>query len=324
MPLTNNTNVPLYIAAYLAYDDYDYDNRPNCYSATTLIKNVRKTVLASRVNNYELDIMDVFKSRIGQATHAALEGIWSDPVKRNYALRVLGYSAEQIESIVINPETHDPSKIAVYVERRREREIDGYIIRGKFDFCAEGILRDLKTTTTFTYTKQNKLDDYRLQLSIYRWLNQDIITEDYAYIDYFFTDWKAGLAKSSKNNYPAQPHVEQKIKLLSLADTEDFIRTRIKEIKKYLNKEDRHIPLCSAVDLWQDPPSYKYYSKETNVKCQGTFDSYVEAYNMLNSKGIGVVKVVESKAKACKWCKASAICEQRKNLESMGLYDNED
>lgn len=313
MPLTNNNNVPLYIAAYLAYDDYDYDSRSNVISATTLIKNTKKIVMSDRVKNYALDITDIIKARVGQSIHGAVESVWTDSEKRVEALTKLGYSKAVIDSITINPSVVSDNMLPVYLEQRLERELDGYIIRGKFDFCAEGILRDTKTTSTYTYTKQTKLDDYILQLSIYKWLAPNMVTEDYGYIDYIFTDWKASLAKVSKD-YPQYPHYEQKIPLMSLADTEDYIRNKLREIKKYSLLPEENIPVCSSEDLWQEPTKYKYFSKETNTKASKTFTSFREANAYLNEKGKGVIKTITGKAKACSYCKAYDICKQRELL----------
>ena len=41
-PVTNNTNLPLSIAVWLACDDYDYNNDPYTISATTLLKPLKQ------------------------------------------------------------------------------------------------------------------------------------------------------------------------------------------------------------------------------------------------------------------------------------------
>ena len=44
-----------------------------------------------------------------------------------------------------------------------------------------------------TYQNQSKDREYRLQGSMYRWLNPKIITKDVFNINYIFTDFNAGL-----------------------------------------------------------------------------------------------------------------------------------
>jgi len=83
--LTNNTNVPLSMALWLADDDYDYDDDPNVISATTLLKPMKAIVLARQ--NADLvktgDIVSVAASRIGTAMHDAIERTWRKKASSN-------------------------------------------------------------------------------------------------------------------------------------------------------------------------------------------------------------------------------------------------
>lgn len=73
---------------------------------------------------------------------------------------------------------------------------------GKFDIVTEGLLQDVKSTSTYTWVKGGRDEEHRLQGSMYRWLHDDKITEDVIRINYIFTDWMKALA-TSQENYPA-------------------------------------------------------------------------------------------------------------------------
>ena len=66
---SNEANVDLIMAAYLATDNYDY--QPNSISATSLLKPIRQHVLSKRVPETEktTDVTKVIKSRIGTSVH---------------------------------------------------------------------------------------------------------------------------------------------------------------------------------------------------------------------------------------------------------------
>ena len=46
---TNNADIDLSVAVWLAHDDYDYVTKPNYISVTTLIKPIRQIILRGRV-----------------------------------------------------------------------------------------------------------------------------------------------------------------------------------------------------------------------------------------------------------------------------------
>jgi hypothetical protein len=84
----------------------------------------------------------------------------------------LGYPQDIIDRVIVNPTPEDlkPDSIPVYMELRSFKEIDGVRVSGKFDFVAEGKVEDFKSTSTFAWKSGDKVEDYRLQGSIYRWL----------------------------------------------------------------------------------------------------------------------------------------------------------
>lgn len=315
---TNLTNVPLSVAVYLAMDFYDYV--PDTVSATALLRPVRQRILAARVpaDQQPTDILNVIKSRIGTSIHDGVEKVW---VGGHYqqAMKSLGYPQDLIDRVVVNPEGKLPADaIPVYLEKRSFKSIDGVTICGKFDFVANGGLEDFKSTSTFTWVKGTKEADYKIQGSIYRWLNQDIITQDYITIQFFFTDFMQ--AKASDPNYPNRQVESLRVPLMSIADTETYIRSRIALFNQYRDSDDVDIPECDDKELWRKEAVFKYYKNPSNTKrSTKNFDTSYEAHERLTKDGsVGLVKEVPGQVIACKYCAAFPICNQKDHLIATG------
>lgn len=344
MKFTNEHDIGLSQAVFLAHDEYDYDPRPNAVSATGMLKSTRQAILSRRAEAkiQTMDISQLVAASLGTAVHDSVEKAWSHG---NYkrALKKLGYPQKKIDRVVVNhgylqdPKTNkwykDPNAkpmaddaIPVYMEIRSEKQIDDMIITGKYDFVGNGVLEDHKTTGVFTYIKNTKSEDYKLQGSIYRWLNPDIITEDYMVINYVFTDWsKLRYMIEKDQGYPPFKMMSVRYTLLSLEETETYIRSRIKDFKDNLNKPEPDLPLCTSEELWQDSTVYKYYKNPQNKqRATKNFDTFAEAQTRLMKDGsIGVIDIVPAKAKACLYCPASAICSQARQLAIDGQLDME-
>jgi len=305
MRYRNDSGIPLPVAAFLASDSYDHES--DTISATALIKPVRPTVLKARVPESEqvIDISGLFKARIGTAIHDAIERTWTEGHYKS-ALKLLGYPEKAINSLLINPDGANWEN-AIYLEQRSYKEIDGHLISGKFDLVVNGRVEDIKTTSTFTYKDQSKIQDYKLQGSIYRWLNPEIITQDVMAIHYIFTDFMPSKAKS--DGYPSAPVVEQVIPLMSVEETEAYIRNKL----NLKDSPESEIPECSDTDLWRKPPQYKYYKNPDKLtRATRNFDTSQEAYNYKAQQGgAGIVIERSGEVNACKYCPAFSVCTQK-------------
>ena len=316
MNYTNNHNIPLPLAVFLATDHYDYV--PNVISATTLLKPVKQIILSKRIAKEDtlIDVADLVSSRMGTAIHTAIEQAWLNP---NKALAALGFSDKVIERIKVNPEHPDPKDINVYMEKRSNKTIAGVTVSGKFDFVAEGRVQDFKSTSVYTYMNQTNTDKYRLQGSIYRWLNPDIITRDTMTIHFIFTDWQK--VESLKNElYPANRVHNQVIDLLSIDATDNWLRNKITQIKQYEHADEGDMPACTDEDLWRKPTVYKYY-KDPNKTERSTknFASMSEAAAYMSDRGnVGMIKEVKGQVIACRYCPAFVICKQKDALIASG------
>lgn len=316
MNYTNNRNIPLPLAVFLATDHYDYV--PNVISATTLLKPVKQIILSNRIAKEDtlIDVADLVSSRMGTAIHTAIEQAWLNPSK---ALSSLGFSDKVIERIKINPEHPDPKDINIYMEKRSNKSIAGMTVSGKFDFVAEGRVQDFKSTSTYTYMNQTNTDKYRLQGSIYRWLNPDIITSDTMTIHFIFTDWQKVESLKNKDYPPNRVH-SQSIDLLSIEATDNWLRNKITQIKQYEHTDEDGMPACTDEDLWRKPTVYKYYKdpKKTERSTKN-FANMSEAAAYMSDRGnVGMIKEVKGQVIACRYCPAFVICKQKDALIASG------
>lgn len=315
MKINNTSNVDISMAVWLVYDDYDYNNDPNYISATTLMKPIRQLILNKRIDSSkeEIDILDYSSRALGNSIHSSIENAWNNG--HISSLRRLGYPESMINRILINPSEQEikeaDNPYIIYMEQRSTKEIDGYTIGGKFDFLENGVLKDFKSTSTYTWTKGTRTDEHQLQGSIYR-LIDDRITSDYIRINYIFTDWQKAL-KNSNPDYPNR--IEYKdIPLLSKEDTLNWIKNKLALYDRYKDADESAIPECTREELWFSDPVYKYYANpaKTDGRSTKNFSSLAEASSFKASKGgTGVVITVEGEPKRCNYCSAFNICTQK-------------
>lgn len=321
--ITNKTEISLPLAVWLLHDDYDYVKGVEKYiSATTLMKPTRHIILPKRIDpsTVEVDVGDFVARSMGHALHDSIEKAWTSGGYCR-SLKLLGYPQEVIDRIRVNPTDVDwmlnTKMIPVYLEQRLIREFNGWTIGGKPDLIAEGIIQDQKSTSAFTWTHGTKDDDYRLQMSIYRWLDdaQEVpkITEDYGIINFIFTDWQKMQAKSNPN-YPQKRVESKEISLLSLRETEDWIKWKLTQIELYGNSPENAIPDCTDEELWRSDPVFKFYADPSKIAGRSTknFDNLADARSFQADKGgKGIIKTVPGEPKRCGYCEAYAVCTQK-------------
>jgi hypothetical protein len=321
--ITNRADISLPLAVWLVTDNYDFINDANYISVTTLMKPLRQIILPSRVpvEKREFDIEELIASRLGTSIHDSIEHAWRNNHER--ALKALGYPDNVIERVKINPSPEDVRAsneiIPVYIEQRGFREIDGYRIGGKFDIVADGIVQDFKSTSVWTVVKGNRDAEYALQMSLYRWIDAARpvrrITEDYGIINHIFTDWSKMQAKNP--DYPKRRVQSKIIPLLSLEETEQWIRSRIALIKKYQNVPEQNIPECTDEDLWRSEPQFKYFTDPIKAmtpgaRCTRNFSTLADAnYHKAEKGGKGVIITVPGEPKRCGYCPAFEACTQK-------------
>lgn len=317
----NVSEVPLALAVFLASDYYDYSDDPTEISATTLLKPLRQIILATRVPPGDglVNLADMMNNRMGAAIHDGIEKAWVT----NYAkaMQAIGLPQRVIDRVRINPKPEELTEdiLPIYLEQRLKRKIGKWTVTGKFDFVGEGKVQDFKSTSTFTYKKQVNADKYTQQGSIYRWLDPKLITQDEMDIHYIFTDWKPAMAKTDPA-YPPKRFHKQSFPLMSLQETENFIRRKIELIEQYWDAPEDDIPLCDDDELWRSEPIFKYYKNPAKTaRSTKNFDTRAEAMIRLAEDGnVGIVKEVPGQVTACKYCPAFAACTQKDQLVASG------
>lgn len=330
MQLTNNTNVSLSLAVWLATDEYDYNDDPDTISTTTLLQPIRAIVLARQNKQLEKkgDIVSLIASSMGTAIHDSIEKAWRSE-DLTATLEKLGYPKHIADRIVINPtkDTAFPEMIPVYLEQRYSKVINGFTVTGKPDIIANGKLEDYKSTSAWSEVYGSKTKEHTQQVSVYHWLNPEIITDDLALIQYIYRDWSKSDARTNykpkpgRNPYPQTQLVTKEVKLLSLVETESFVSGILSQIRFYENAPQENLPQCTREELWQSDDEWKYYKKpDAKRATKANITSAAEAQAVLDANGgVGLVKHFPGKVVRCNYCDVSEVCQQAQNFVQQGL-----
>jgi len=210
--------------------------------------------------------------------------------------------------------------IPIYLENRSQKKIVKWWVSGKFDFVYEGRVRDIKTTKTYNWILGGNDKKYALQGSIYRWLNQDIITDDACSIEFLFTDWSP-LKQMLDKDYPPSRVETRIIKMMSIEETEAFLLKQLSILDKYMEAKQKDMPECTPEELWMKPTKYAYY-KKADAKGRATklFDTMHEATARCSQDG-GQGKILPriAEPKFCLFCDARPICMQAAKFIEDGI-----
>lgn len=306
----NLPNMSESLGVWLATETYSGKGDERTISATELLKSTRQIVLSRRVDSAQAipNLNSLIASRIGVAIHDAIRLSWVNPT-RIKALEALSLPAHKY---VVNPTGPVPAgMIDVRTEQRTDKVIDGWTVTGEYDLVIAGQLMDTKTTKGFVIQKRLHDAKWAMQGSIYRWLNQEVITDDSVVIECVVLDWSAVDAASSPE-YPQQQWVSLRLKLKTIQETESFIRTKLAEITRHLDTPEPDLPECTDEELWREAPSYAYFANpEATGRSTKNFDNLHDANMHLAEKGKGRVDTRPGKVKACGYCSAASLCTQR-------------
>jgi hypothetical protein len=322
--ITNNTDISLSLAVWLINDEYDYQASQGFkeyISVTTLMRPTKQIVLAQRVPIEQQieDVEDYISRGLGNSIHDSIEKAWV----KNYRVNLAKLSIPEhvIDLVAINPTDEErianPDMIPIYLEQRGFREINGVTIGGKFDLVAEGHVEDNKSTSAFGWVFGTRDEENQLQGSLYRWIdaarNVPRITEDFMRVNYIFTDWQKMQARTNPK-YPQSRVKHKDLPLLSLEDTEMYVKAKLHDIKKNIALPEEAMVECSDADIWRSDPQFKYYTDpaKTDGRSTKNFDTKAEADAYRAEKGKGVVITKLGEPKRCeKYCAAFSICKQK-------------
>lgn len=316
MTFTNNHGIALPIAVWLAHDEYDHVDEENYISATRLMKPLRHIVLPPRMapaDRENPDISERIATAFGHSLHDSIEKAWTKGYAENLAK--LGYPPAIIDRVRINPkpDTLRADDIPVYMEQREIKSFMGYRIGGKYDLVAEGQVQDYKSTSAFVWLMGSRDDEHILQGSLYRWLNPKIITQDTMIINYIFTDWSRAQAKQNPK-YPQLRVMSKELTLMSIEETERWVKNKLEAIKQHWNTPEPQVPECTDDELWRSDPKYKYYADPTKTtRSTKNFDDAASAKQYMNvdKGGKGIIKIVPGEVKRCDYCDSFNLCTQK-------------
>lgn len=315
MKYTNKHNIPLPLAVMLVHDDYDHSEQEMALSVTSLLKSTRQIILGMRTSNVEqtMDVSELLAATQGTALHDALEKAWLSP-KLPETLKALGLPKKIAEGIRVNP-TEGSTPLDIYLEKRTSKKVGNWTISGKFDFVMEGKPMDLKNTSTFKWNASH--EDYVLQMSLYKWLNPEIMNKPVGQILFWFKDYSSFSA--NKAGYPPFPLVGKEMQLMSEFETQSWVTRKLQQLDRYIAQPENELPLCTEKELWQSTSSFKYYASPTSKRATKVCATYAEAYSYMLSKGKGEVREIPAEPKACGYCPARMGCSQYSSMVQQGL-----
>lgn len=287
MKITNKYDLPDYVYAYLAHDDYDYES--NTITATGLMQPIQMYALKKRyAHKLEIDASDLIASRYGTAIHDSIEKVQLPYCKQEQRLRTI---------------------------------IKGIKVTGKFDILRwnektkEHELIDVKSTSVWSWVYGGKEKDYQTQLSIYRWLayrNGTFVSEK-AKIWMFFTDWNR--SKSTEFDYPTLRTAIKPVKLWDIQDTEAWVYKRIEDFLLAEKTKLNLLPRCTDEELWRPSPTFKVMKKNRKSAIRN-FNNLEDAEEHKAKHKDSFIVSVPSKAKRCIYCVCRPVCLQYKEMLS--------
>jgi hypothetical protein len=313
MAYTNNRQIPLPIAVWLARDLYDRD--PTYISGSELQRSNRQIVLSRRVAQ-DIDLSQVLAARLGNAINDAIDAAWKSQHLMRY-VRLAGFNP--LFEYEVNPTDPTPGKTPIYIQKRYDEPFMNGTLSGAPDLILNGRLTDYKSTSVFLYMKKTPAD-YIWQLTTYRYLARQLISDDTATIQFILKDWSK--ARADKDvEYPQTPCPTLLVRVGSAEQCKQRLESRITELDALMLAEDADLPLCTDEELWLDPPRFAYYTNPhapTTGRATRVFDTMPDALAYQATKsGAGRIDTRKGEAKACEYCSASTICQQRLSLNGI-------
>lgn len=315
--------IDLPLAVWLLQDGYksgaDVAPPGELLSVTSLMKPTRQQILQRKVDMSQesIDVSEMVSQRMGHSLHDSIERAWTEG-NWQAAMKKLHYPQSIIDRIRINPPMDkplDPDIIPIYLEQRGFKKFQDIILTGQLDFLIGSSYRDFKSTSTFSYTSGSRDESFMLQGSLYRFIFPELIKDDVMRIEFIFTDWASYRARSDKK-YPQARVAHKEFKLMTLKETEDWLSDKLADIRKNAKLPQDRMVRCTDKELWRSEDVFKYYSNpetaKTGGRCTKRFDKESEAVLMVQDKGKGVIIREAGAPKACGYCSAFTLCEQRK------------
>jgi len=226
MIITNRNKLPELIYRFLEQDFYDHEAVSGTISATTLLKPVQEIILTERYSDrIEIDAIDRIWTIFGSAVHEVLS-------------RIEGEDIEQ--------------------EKRLYTDIEGIRVSGKFDIVNMNRIYDYKVTSAWTIVYGSRNEDWKKQLSLYRWIywkERNVLLDDTGYIIAILRDWSRS---NIGGRYPELPIIQLEYKLELVDVIENFVKRKIDEIMRAREMDDTELPRCTDRERWWNDKTGRY------------------------------------------------------------------
>jgi len=288
MNFTNKFDIPLTIATAIQNRSKKYSKGGAKYSATTLIDSPRIALLNSRHwQDIEEDVSDRIKSWIGSIIHDALQ--------KNEGSGVL--------------------------DGRVEMELSGIKISGDPDHydASEMLIRDYKTTSTYSWIYDSKKDSYEKQVNCYAMLYRSIGFEvEKGESVMIFTDWNKSkfLNENAKNpgSYP-KPVETLEIPIWTFDEQVKFFSEIVDQLEMNDIFSDDQLPECTPEEKWIKETVWKVWKDKNKIasKVRPTEKEAIEQMEILKQKypkSSFVIKENPGEPTRClHWCSVAKWCK---------------
>lgn len=299
MVCSNVRNIPDFFVEAFHVDNYDYDDNPKSYSATTLIDSPQIVQLKRRhKDKFVLDAKDWFYSFRGNAIHDAFgKALTGNP---RYVLE------ERIQADILPTGSTDPE--------------DMRTITGKPD-CVdllESTVLDHKTTTTFIMGLEQRAE-WLQQLNIYAWLlRKNNIAVNKVGINAIYLDWREAAGKyKGPEDYPQAPVAQFIKEAWSMDKCEDFIRDRLALHVEAEQLPDDQLPLCTSAEMWERPAKYAVYNPGATraTRLLNTEEEAIDYIKWKNLTGYKIERRPSERTRCESYCECRDFCNQYKEYK---------
>ncbi len=223
MKVTNKLNLPLALVKAVSVERH---NKPGSYSATTLLKGTKETILQERHwDELETDASDSIWAVWGTAVHAIFENMKDNTFHEEYF----------------------------------EWEVNGLLITGRVDSydLENETLNDWKTASVYKIMKQD-FKDWRRQGLIYAWLmNKAGLKVRKCRFIALLKDHSKTKAKTDAG-YPQSPTFVYEFDVTEedLFNVGHFIEQKVNALKFNYELPDDEISECTSEERWEDEPKF--------------------------------------------------------------------
>jgi hypothetical protein len=236
--LTPRTDLPAAVLA--AIEKCAFGTKPNRYGVTTLLQPIQQTLLKRR---YEDEIVETPDEQVWRLFGSAFH-------------KVLEIGAEEIGGI----------QLEQYIRITVLDRIVGGVIDLHID---DDSINDYKVTKAWSLLNQSRIDDWVMQLNIYRYImfkDTGKLVSNLRIVA-FFRDWERKFTSNEK--YPQKKLMWYDLPVLPLEEVEEFIVSKVRELVANESLPDAELTPCTAEEMWEHPTQYALY-KERKVKGEWT------------------------------------------------------